>query len=87
MSDITTGNLRLISQELLDELNRAFPVPTVTASSTEAEIKWASAQRQVVEWIVTKTGQHQSAINRTAIEVPPGQPPKTGAIVRMGIKK
>lgn len=87
MSDITTGNLRLISQELLEELDRAFPAPTVTASSTEADIKWSAAQRQVVEWIVTKTGQHQSSITRAATEIPPGRPPKTGAIVRLGNNK
>lgn len=83
MSDITTGNLRLISQELLDELQEAFTAPVINASTTEADIKWAAAQREVVEWIIAKAGQHQSTI-KTAVDAVPGRTIPTGAIVRLG---
>lgn len=81
MSDITTGNLRLISQELLDELDGAFPAPSIHASSSEADIKWAAAQHAVVEWIKTKAGQHQTL---GTPDPTPGRTTPTGAIVRLG---
>lgn len=81
MSGITTGNLRLISQELLDALNDTFRAPVVEANTPVEEIKWAAAQRQVIEWINHKAAGHQTV--GTPNEEP-GKPIPTGAFVRLG---
>jgi hypothetical protein len=77
----TTGTLRLISQDLLDDLEAAFRRPDIQAASTEADIKWAAAQFAVVEWVKAKAGAKQT-VGRPNQE--PGRPMPTGAIVRIG---
>lgn len=81
MSGISTGSLRLISQELLDALDASFRAPQITAASTIEDIKWAAAQREVVDWIKAKAGQKQT-VGTPSQE--PGRPLPTGAIVRLG---
>ena len=81
MSGIQTGQLRLISQELLDDIDRAFRVPVIEANSSVEEIKWAAAQRAVYEWIVAKAASKQT-VGTPSQE--PGRTAPTGAIVRLG---
>ena len=81
MSDIQAGNLRLISQELLDKIDQAFRPPEITAASTEAEIKWAAAQRAVVDYIFATVGKKQT-IGTPSQE--PGRVMPSGAYVRLG---
>lgn len=81
MSGITTGNLRLISQELLDALNDSFRPPVIEANTSVEEIKWAAAQREVIEWIQKKAASHQT-VGSPSQE--PGRPTATGAYVRLG---
>ncbi|QWY83425.1 hypothetical protein [Rhizobium phage RHph_X3_9] len=80
MDKVQTANLRLISQELLDELDRAFPGPTVTADADVHRIKWDAAQKAVVDWIKAKAGKSQTIGTPDAM---PGRP-STGAVVRLG---
>lgn len=84
MSDITTGNLRLISQELLDEMQAAFPAPKVAWNSPNDQVKWQAAQHEVVEWVIAKAGQHQTL---GTPDPTPGRKQPTGAIVRLGSQK
>lgn len=81
MSGITTGNLRLISQELLDALDQTFRAPSIEADTSPEKIKWEAAQRAVVDWIKAKSASHQT-VGTPSDE--PGRPTPTGAIVRLG---
>lgn len=81
MSEITSGNLRLISQELLDALDDTFRAPEIHANTSVEHIKWEAAQRAVVDWIKHKAGKHQQV---GVSNKEPGRPPQTGAIVRYG---
>ncbi|QIG70078.1 hypothetical protein EVB86_030 [Rhizobium phage RHph_Y2_7] len=81
MSGINTGSLRLISQELIEDLERAFPGPTIDQNTPESKIKWDAAQKAVVDWIKSKAGQKQTVGNPSN---EPGRPMPTGAMVRIG---
>lgn len=81
MSDITKGNMRLISQDLLDEMEAAFPAPDISWNSDTDHIKWRAAQNAVVEWVKTKAGKHQTL---GVSDPTPGRTTPTGAIVRLG---
>lgn len=81
MSGIQTGNLRLISQEFLDEIDRTFRPPVIQADTSEANIKWAAAQRELVEWIKAKAAQKQTT---GPVSGDIDKPLPTGAVVRLG---
>ncbi|QOE32151.1 hypothetical protein CPT_Paso_034 [Rhizobium phage Paso] len=81
MSDIQTGSLRLVSQDAIDWLEKAYPAPVIEANTSEAEIKWAAAQHAVVENLKAWAGKKQT-VGPTGSQ--PGRPTATGAIVRMG---
>lgn len=81
MSGIATAQLRMISQELLDDLNRAFQPPVIDACTPPEQIKWAAAQRGVYDWIVARVSGKQNT-GTPSQEV--GRPTTGGAIVRIG---
>jgi hypothetical protein len=81
MSGINTGSLRLVSQEMIEALERAFPGPVIDQNTPETTIKWDAAQKAVVDWIKSKAGAKQTVGNPSN---EPGRPMPTGAIVRIG---
>ncbi|QXP44070.1 hypothetical protein [Stappia phage SI01] len=96
MSGITSRDTRRISREFLEELDRAFRPPAVQADTPVEQIKWAAAQRAVVDWIVAKTSGNEKYIEDRArmggyvsnedyfIEDQHRVAPVTGAKVRLG---
>lgn len=81
MSSINSLSPRLISQEVLDWLEQAFPVPDIMAQTPVETIKWAAAQREVVTKLKEYVGVKQSV---GTINQEPGRPMPTGAVVRVG---
>lgn len=81
MSDIQTGSLRLVSQEVFDKLDQAFPGPQIEYNTSEEKIKWDAAQKAVVDWLKAYAGTKQT-VGPTGSQ--PGRTPSTGAIVRLG---
>lgn len=81
MSGINTGSLRLVSQEMIEALELAFPGPTIDHSTPVDKIRWDAAQKAVVDWIKHKAGAKQTVGNPSN---EPGRPMPTGAIVRIG---
>lgn len=82
MSDITTGNLRLVSQEVFDKLDAAYPGPRIEHDTSPDKIKWDAAQKAVVDFLKSYVGQKQS-VSPTG-----NQPGRTttpsGAHIRIG---
>lgn len=85
MSDIHKGNMRLISQVLLDELNKAFPAPDISHDTPNELIKWQAAQHAVVRWIEDAVNKHQTVLTQTNRDLPAGRTTPTGAIVKLGV--
>lgn len=78
MSELSTGQLRLISQELLNWLVSAYPPPQITAKMSENDIKWAAAQHEVVTNLIAKANAKQTLVN------PANAQTAAGAYIRMG---
>ncbi len=81
MSDIQTGSLRLVSQEVFDKLDQAFPGPRIEHDTPAEKIKWDAAQKAVVDYLKEYVGKKQT-VGPTGSQ--PGRTPSTGAVVRLG---